>query len=192
MELQESYDELIDKVYSWLQAEETAFEGRPVTFMDNRGGKPQKGRPWEESRRKNKESHDTNTCRELKSQTEEAVRLGKLAYLIKGIRKKKAKQADAQLREWIALTVKVKQAAKGKQEPILMIGMVNNPLKSKEPLKIMSIEEKVFSPIRNRAPFIDPILIIVQVYGIHVGRVLLDRGAAYDIIYKHCFLKLRK
>ncbi|GJR06553.1 hypothetical protein Tco_0529537 [Tanacetum coccineum] len=44
-ELPKSYDGLMDKVYSWLQAEETATEGRPVTFMDNGGGKPQKGRP---------------------------------------------------------------------------------------------------------------------------------------------------
>ncbi|GJQ90297.1 hypothetical protein Tco_0001436 [Tanacetum coccineum] len=34
-ELPESYDGLIDKVYSLLQGEETAFEGRPVVFMDN-------------------------------------------------------------------------------------------------------------------------------------------------------------
>ncbi|GJU77873.1 hypothetical protein Tco_1274943 [Tanacetum coccineum] len=32
----------------------------------------------------------------------------------------------------------------------------------------------------------------VQVYARQVGRVLLDGGAAYDIIYKHYFLKLRK
>ncbi|GKD38037.1 hypothetical protein Tco_1258244, partial [Tanacetum coccineum] len=93
--------------------------------------------------------HDTNACRELKSQIEEAVRSGKLAHLIKGIRKGKAKQADAQLREWIALTVKAEQAMEGKEEPILMIGMVSDPLKKKEPPKIMSIEEMIFLPIRN-------------------------------------------
>ncbi|GKE22814.1 hypothetical protein Tco_1434326 [Tanacetum coccineum] len=173
-ELPKSYDGLIEKVYSWLQAEETAFEGRPVTFMDNEGEKPQKGRPWEGSGRKNKErreryspykepnprilqnlsktpreilasekvvktflkppkmvsktrdtskycklhqyySHDTNACRELKNQIEEAVRSGKLTHLIKGIRKGKAKQGDAQLEEWIAPTVKAKQATEGKE-----------------------------------------------------------------------------
>ncbi|GJS96911.1 hypothetical protein Tco_0803879 [Tanacetum coccineum] len=91
-ELPESYDGLMDKVYSWLQAEETASEGRPVTFMDNGGGKPQKGRPQKGSGRKNKE-------RELKSQIEEVVRSGKLAHSIKGIRKGKAKQGEAQLEE---------------------------------------------------------------------------------------------
>ncbi|GKC53560.1 hypothetical protein Tco_1076305 [Tanacetum coccineum] len=42
------------------------------------------------------------------------------------------------------------------------------------------------------APFVDPILISVQVYGRQVGRVLLDEGAAFDIIYEHYFLKLQK
>ncbi|GJR64887.1 reverse transcriptase domain-containing protein [Tanacetum coccineum] len=45
-EVLESYNQLIEKVYSWLQAEETALEGRPVTFMDsNAEEKLQNGRP---------------------------------------------------------------------------------------------------------------------------------------------------
>ncbi|GJZ96786.1 hypothetical protein Tco_0669120 [Tanacetum coccineum] len=56
----------------------------------------------------------------------------------------------------------------------------------------MSIEEMVFPPIQNRAPSVDPILISVLVYERKVGRVLLDEGATCDIIYEHCFLKLRK
>ncbi|GJX03637.1 hypothetical protein Tco_0189553 [Tanacetum coccineum] len=45
-ELLESYDGLIKKVYSLLQAEETASEGKSITFMDrNAGEKPLKGRP---------------------------------------------------------------------------------------------------------------------------------------------------
>ncbi|GJV01132.1 hypothetical protein Tco_1334701 [Tanacetum coccineum] len=40
-ELPESYDELLEKVYYWLQAEKTTSEGRLITFMDsNTGEKP--------------------------------------------------------------------------------------------------------------------------------------------------------
>ncbi|GKC56037.1 reverse transcriptase domain-containing protein [Tanacetum coccineum] len=74
---------------------------------------------------------------------------------------------------------------------MLMIGLINNPPERKEPPKIMSVEEMIFPPIRNRTPSVDPILISVQVYRRQVGRVLLDGGAACDIIYEHCFLKLR-
>ncbi|GJZ38974.1 hypothetical protein Tco_0585537 [Tanacetum coccineum] len=97
-------------------------------------------------------SHDTNACRELKSHIEKTIKSGKLAYLIKGIRKGKAEQTDTQLEEWIAPTVKAKPATEGKEEPILVIGMVNNPLKRNEPPIIISIEEIIFPPIRNRAP----------------------------------------
>ncbi|GKB21473.1 hypothetical protein Tco_0855396 [Tanacetum coccineum] len=201
----------MDKVYSWLQAEETVSEGRPVTFMDNEEGS------W----RKNKERRDrynpykepnpgilknlSKTLRKILASEKvvktfikppkmikEAVKSGKLAHLIKGIKKEKAKQTDTQLKEWIAPTVKVEPTTEGKEEPILMIRVVNNSLKRKEPPKIMSIEEMIFPPIRNMAPSIDHILISVQVYGRHVGRVLLNGGAACGIIYEHCFKKLRK
>ncbi|GKC92560.1 hypothetical protein Tco_1158002 [Tanacetum coccineum] len=73
-----------------------------------------------------------------------------------------------------------------------MIRVVVNPLKRKEPPRVMSIEEMIFPSIRNRPPSVDPILISVRVHGRHVGRVLLDGGASCDMIYEHCFLKLRK
>ncbi|GJY38839.1 E3 ubiquitin protein ligase RNF4-like protein, partial [Tanacetum coccineum] len=60
---------------------------------------------------------------------------------------------------------------------------------SKEPEKRIDM---IFPPIRNRAPSVDSILISVLVYERQVGRVLLDGGAACDIIYEHCFLRLRK
>nr|GEY23562.1 hypothetical protein [Tanacetum cinerariifolium] len=59
VELPESYDGLIDKAYSWLQAEEIASDGRPITFMD--GGieeKPPRGKRWEGAGKKNKEKRD--------------------------------------------------------------------------------------------------------------------------------------
>ncbi|GKC76331.1 hypothetical protein Tco_1127105 [Tanacetum coccineum] len=159
IELSESYDRLMDKVYSWLQAEEMTFEGRPIVFMDNNTGeKPQKGRPWEGSGRKNRERQDryspykepasrilqslTKTPREILASRkvvktftkppkmiskardiEEAVKSGKLAHLIKGIRKGKAKQMNAQPGEWAAHVVKAKSATERKEEPILMIGV---------------------------------------------------------------------
>nr|GEU68053.1 reverse transcriptase domain-containing protein [Tanacetum cinerariifolium] len=59
--------------------------------------------------------HDTNTCRELKNQIEEAVKSKKLAYLIKEIRKGRAKQTDNQLREWQAIAVKAEPVVEGKK-----------------------------------------------------------------------------
>ncbi|GJX59225.1 hypothetical protein Tco_0290615 [Tanacetum coccineum] len=43
--------------------------------------------------------HETNQCQELRHQIEEAVKLGKLDHLVKGIKKGKAKAFDTQLGE---------------------------------------------------------------------------------------------
>nr|GEZ30876.1 hypothetical protein [Tanacetum cinerariifolium] len=99
---------------------------------------------------------------ELKIQLENAIKVEKLAHLIKGIRIGKAKQTNTQLEEWTASTVKLEPATKGREEPILMIGVVNNPLKKKKPPKIKSIKEMIFPPIRNSASSVDPILISLR------------------------------
>lgn len=41
--------------------------------------------------------HETNSCRELKKQIEEAVKSGQLTHLVKGIKKGKEKVTDTQL-----------------------------------------------------------------------------------------------
>ncbi|GKA52729.1 hypothetical protein Tco_0746044 [Tanacetum coccineum] len=115
--------------------------------------------------------HDTNACRELKNQIEEAVKSGKLAHLVKGIRKGREK-TETQLEEWQALAVRAEPVTEGKEEPIMMTEVVNNHLKRKETSGIMSEGEMIFPMI--------------------LGRVLLDGGAACDIMYEHCFLKLQK
>ncbi|GJX45159.1 hypothetical protein Tco_0261835 [Tanacetum coccineum] len=59
MELPESYDGLMEKTYSWLQAEETASKGKLVTFIGSgTGDKTQNGRPWEGSGKKNSDKRD--------------------------------------------------------------------------------------------------------------------------------------
>ncbi|GKE37783.1 hypothetical protein Tco_1461188 [Tanacetum coccineum] len=42
--------------------------------------------------------HETNQCQELRHQIEEAVKSGQLAYLVKGIKNRKAKASDTQTR----------------------------------------------------------------------------------------------
>ncbi|GJV43226.1 hypothetical protein Tco_1427762 [Tanacetum coccineum] len=190
-ELPKSYDRLMDKAYSWLQAEETASEGRPVTFMDEGIGEIlPRGKPWEGVGRKNKEKrdwyspykeailrilqnltkspreilvsekvgktfvkppkmvskakdtskycefhhdygHETNACQELKSQIEESVKSGKLSHLVKRNKKGKAKQMDAQLGDCATPVVEAEPIMEGKEDPILMVGVVKNPLKGK-------------------------------------------------------------
>ncbi|GKE54374.1 hypothetical protein Tco_1489530 [Tanacetum coccineum] len=90
--------------------------------------------------------HGTNAYGELKNQIEEAVKNRKLAHLVKGIRKGNTKQMETQLEEWVVPAAKTEPLAETTEEPILMIVVISNPLKRKEPLKIISIEEMIFPP----------------------------------------------
>ncbi|GJV59704.1 hypothetical protein Tco_1465804 [Tanacetum coccineum] len=117
-ELPESYNGLKVILMS------TPSKGRPVTFMDSSlRDKAQNGREILVLEELGKMSvkppkmvlkardtskycefhqdygHDTNSCRELKNQIDKAVKSGKLAHFIKGIRKGMAKQTETQLGE---------------------------------------------------------------------------------------------
>ncbi|GJU88762.1 hypothetical protein Tco_1301185 [Tanacetum coccineum] len=191
-ELPESYDELMEKTYTWLQAEETASKGKPITFMDKiTGDKTQKGRPWEGSRKTNREKQDRfNPYKE--------PNLEILQSLTKSPRE-------------ILVTEKVGNTS---TKPPKMVSKIRDTSKYCEfhqdyghdtnacrELK-NQIEEAVNSKRKGRAgrgrkrranPHDrDPILISVLVYERQVGTVQLDEGVACDIIYEHCFLKLRK
>nr|GEY44984.1 reverse transcriptase domain-containing protein [Tanacetum cinerariifolium] len=131
--------------------------------------------------------HDTNSCRELKNQIEEVVKSGKLAQLIKGIRKERAKQTHTQLEEWTAPAVNAKPVADEKEEPILMTRVTNNPLKRKEPPRIMSVEEMIFpqyetgphSSQRKEERLIHHTVRILS-KGIRHSKANTPRGAPFD------------
>ncbi|GJX59226.1 hypothetical protein Tco_0290616 [Tanacetum coccineum] len=89
-------------------------------------------------------------------QIEEVVKSGRLAHLIKGIRKGRAKQTDTQLEEWTTPTVNAERVVDEKEDPILMIRVTNNPLKRKEPSRIISVEEMIFPPNTKQGPICRP------------------------------------
>ncbi|GKF94510.1 hypothetical protein Tco_0284210, partial [Tanacetum coccineum] len=59
--------------------------------------------------------HDTNDCRQLRSQIEEAVKSCQLSYLVKGIKKERAKTSGSQWGE------KKEKSTTPAEAPILMI-----------------------------------------------------------------------
>ncbi|GJT75764.1 hypothetical protein Tco_1042489 [Tanacetum coccineum] len=108
----------MDKVYSWILAEETASKGRPVTFMENNVGENHKKGGLGKGQGERIKKGETDIAPIWNpTQIKEAVKSGKLSYLIKGIGKGKAKQTDTQLREWIAPTVKAEPATEGRAYP---------------------------------------------------------------------------
>ncbi|GJR66436.1 reverse transcriptase domain-containing protein [Tanacetum coccineum] len=114
-------------------------------------------------------------CQELRHQIEEAVKSGKLAHLVKGIKKGKAKTFDTQLAE----------------APILMVNRESYTSKrkfTKEPIN--GIGEITFPLVSGSDNSSDLVIIRVRISGRHVNRVYMDSGSSCEVIYEHVFLKI--
>ncbi|GJZ74537.1 reverse transcriptase domain-containing protein [Tanacetum coccineum] len=73
--------------------------------------------------------------------------------------------------------------------PILMISGRNRN-KKKRPANHGGIGEITFPPLPNVGSS-DPVIIKVYISGRQVNRAYLDGGSSCDVIYEHCFLKLK-
>lgn len=126
--------------------------------------------------------HDTNNCRELKKQIEEAVKSGQLGHLVKGIKKGKEKVSDTQLGKD---TTPV-------EAPILMVYRDDSGLKRKAAEEALcGVGDVTFPSITVKVLSNDPVVIKVLISNREVNRAYLERGSSCEVIYEHCFLKLK-
>ncbi|GKC94651.1 reverse transcriptase domain-containing protein [Tanacetum coccineum] len=72
---------------------------------------------------------------------------------------------------------------------VLMISRKNHNVK-KRPANHGEIGEITFLPLPNVGS-VDPVIIKVYISGRQVNRVYLDGGSSCEVIYEHCFLKLK-
>ncbi|GKE06496.1 hypothetical protein Tco_1398514 [Tanacetum coccineum] len=113
--------------------------------------------------------HDTNQCRELKHQVEEAVKSRQLDHLVKGV-KKKEKMSDTQLGGW----KKREKDTTPVESPVLMIRRESyNPRKRPVERNNSEVREITFPPLRNISSA-DPVIIKAYMSGRHVNKVYLD------------------
>ncbi|GJY62638.1 reverse transcriptase domain-containing protein [Tanacetum coccineum] len=132
--------------------------------------------------------HETNQYRELRHHIEEAIKSGQLAYLVKGIKKGKAKASDTQLGEWKKGDKDIIPA----EASILMISRESPTLKRK------SMENSINGTWDITFPYVfgfdnssDLVIIWVRISGRQVNRAYMDSDSSCDVIYEHCFLKLK-
>ncbi|GJX86461.1 reverse transcriptase domain-containing protein [Tanacetum coccineum] len=127
----------MEKTYTWIEAKEVAFNGAPNDKRDNFKS-PREilatekvARSFEQPPRMlgrkrlrdmskfcyfhEDHGHDTNDCRQLRSQIEEVMRSGQLSHLVKGIKKERTKTSDNQRGE------KKEESTIPAEAPILMI-----------------------------------------------------------------------
>ncbi|GJT29380.1 hypothetical protein Tco_0909655 [Tanacetum coccineum] len=180
--LPSTYKGLMEKTYTWIEAREVAtngalneqreiFERSKKSFWENDKG--QKSRDRTKYCHFHKDyGHDTNQCRELKHQIEEAVKSGQVSHLAKGLKKKKEKKSDTHLGK----RKKDGKDATPVEAPILMIRRESHNQR-KRPVEGNYAEagEITFPPLRNRSSA-DPVIIRAYVSGRQVYMVYLDGG----------------
>ncbi|GJU38834.1 hypothetical protein Tco_1191791 [Tanacetum coccineum] len=174
-----TYKALMEKTYTWIEAKEMVMNGAPVKYMEGfdklarntsdilateKVAKDFNPPPRMTAKGKNKDmskycqshkdhGHNTDYCRELKRQTEEAYRSGKLAHLVKGIRKGKAKASDTQQGNW----KKSDKYNNFSEASILMIRQ-SYPKRKFVKQEVHGVRETTFPPVIDKAPSTDPVV----------------------------------
>ncbi|GJW91150.1 hypothetical protein Tco_0168703 [Tanacetum coccineum] len=189
-DLPSTYKCLKKKTYRWVEAREVATNG---VFNDRRDGfeSPKEiiamekaARSFEpppkmfESKRSQDMSkychfhedygHDTNDCRHLRIQIQEAINSRQLLHLGESKKDKGAALTEA---------------------PILIVSQETHIAKSlTQENTDYGGKEIIFPPVEkvNNAP----VIIEAKIFGRKVGRIYMDSGSSCKIIYEHCFEKL--
>ncbi|GKF29765.1 hypothetical protein Tco_0096107, partial [Tanacetum coccineum] len=129
--------------------------------------------------------HEINQCWELKHQIEEAVKSGQLTHLVKGVKEKKEKTTSTRSEE----RRKEEKRPTLDKSSVLMISR-KTPNEKKRSANHGEMGEITFPPLPN-VDSVDPIIINAYISGRQVNRVYLDGGSPCEVIYGHCFLKLK-
>nr|GEX73044.1 reverse transcriptase domain-containing protein [Tanacetum cinerariifolium] len=125
--------------------------------------------------------HSTEECMQLKKQIEELVRAEKLSHLIKEI-----KQGRDQSK-----TEKKETAVKDKPTTIYMVQSWQRTVKQKVTQIFERVREIVFPQLAASNGTEGPLVIEAEIGGHMIHRMYIDGGSSMEILYKHCFNRLR-
>ncbi|GJT35713.1 reverse transcriptase domain-containing protein [Tanacetum coccineum] len=119
--------------------------------------------------------HNTNECYQLKKQIEEAVASGKLAHLVKDIRRNNQRNGN--------------QGRNG----VKVINMIRVEGSRKRPFeegRSDMMNELTFPAILWSQLTDEPIILEGIIEGNQVRKILMDGGSSSEIMYEHCFRNL--
>nr|GEW16510.1 reverse transcriptase domain-containing protein [Tanacetum cinerariifolium] len=129
----------------------------------------------------NDKDHSTDEYMQLKKQIEELVRAGKLSHLIKEI-KQGRDQSKAGKKE---TTVKDKPTA------IYMVQSWQRTVKQKVTQSFERVGEITFPQLAASNGTEGPLVIEAEMGGHMIHRMYIDGGSSMEILYEHCFNRLR-
>ncbi|GJS17099.1 reverse transcriptase domain-containing protein [Tanacetum coccineum] len=129
----------------------------------------------------NDKGHSTDECMQLKKQIKELVRAGKLSHLIKEI-----KQGRDQPK-----VGKKEVPAKDKSMAIYMIQPWHRMTRQKVTQSFERVSEITFPSLTTSSGTEGPLVIEAEIGGHMIHRMYVDGGSSTEVLYEHCFNRLR-
>nr|GEY07983.1 hypothetical protein [Tanacetum cinerariifolium] len=128
----------------------------------------------------NDKGHNTDECMQQKKQIEELVRAGKLSHLIKEIKHGRDQSKTGK-----------ETAAKDKPTAIYMIQSWQRTTRQKVTQIFERVKEITFPPLAASSGTEGSLVIEAEMGGYIIHRMYVDGGSSMEILYEHCFNRLR-
>ncbi|GKA29262.1 reverse transcriptase domain-containing protein [Tanacetum coccineum] len=128
--------------------------------------------------------HNTDEFMHLGKQIEEMLKAGKLSHLIKEIKQNNGKEQPK-------VTKKGETAGKDKAMAILMVQPWERVARQRITQSFSPNSEIFFPPLGEDEGTEGPMIIEAEIGGHCVHRMYVDGGSASEILYEHCFSRLR-
>ncbi|GJU59598.1 reverse transcriptase domain-containing protein [Tanacetum coccineum] len=128
--------------------------------------------------------HNTDECMHLKKQIEEMLKAGKLSHLIKELKQNNGKEQPK-------VTKKGETFGKDKALAILMVQPWERVARQRITQSFSPNPEIFFPPLGEDEGTEGPMIIEAEIGGHCVHRMYVDGGSASEILYEHCFSRLR-
>ncbi|GKA19205.1 reverse transcriptase domain-containing protein [Tanacetum coccineum] len=126
--------------------------------------------------------HNTDECNHLRKQIEDMLKAGKLSHIIRELKQSSGKDQQ-----------KKKGETSGKEKPqaILMIQSRQKVIRQKITQSFSPNPEISFPSLRDDEGAEGPLIIEAEIGGHQVHRMCIDGGSSFEILYEHCFNRLR-
>ncbi|GJW36402.1 reverse transcriptase domain-containing protein [Tanacetum coccineum] len=180
-------DEMMQVATSFLQGQEAASNQerkKPLLPGDTRKGVIRRILKKEEAFAANisKRKCRTDECNHLRKQIEDILKAGKLSHIIRELKQSSEKDQPKK---------KGETSEKEKPQAILMIQLRQTAIRQKITQSFSPNPEMLFPHLRDDEGAEGPLIIEAEIGGHQVHRICIDGGSSFEILYEHCFNRLR-
>ncbi|GJQ91327.1 reverse transcriptase domain-containing protein [Tanacetum coccineum] len=128
--------------------------------------------------------HNTDKCMHLRRQIEELIKAGKLSHVIKELKHGSEKDQPK-------IAKKGETSGKDKPLAILMVQPWQRVVRQRITQSFSPNLKISFLPLGDEEGTEGPVIIEAEIGGHFIHRIYVDGGSASEILYEHCFNRLR-